>query len=155
MYFAEYSYDTKVVILDNLQFMMPMSRSSGRPINSNFDKFEQQDAVIAKLRQFATEKGVLVFLVIHPRKEDENTMLSLSSIYGSGKATQEADTVLIIQKVDGETFIDVKKNRHDGSLGKVKLKFDQPTKLFHEVAGSNMNKYKPNSTSATTNYSKT
>ena len=38
-----------------------------------------------------------VILVVHPRKEDETASLSRASVFGSAKATQEADLVLILQ----------------------------------------------------------
>ena len=34
---------------------------------------------------------------MHPRKEDESKPLQTSSIFGTAKATQEADNVLILQ----------------------------------------------------------
>ena len=40
---------------------------------------------------------VNIILVIHPRKENDQMPLSISSIFGTAKATQEADLVLIIQ----------------------------------------------------------
>lgn len=56
-----------------------------------------QDMALDKFRKFATEKNVHVTLVIHPRKEDEGHKLTTSSIFGSAKATQEADLVVILQ----------------------------------------------------------
>lgn len=56
-----------------------------------------QDVALDKFRKFATEKNVHVTLVIHPRKEDEGHKLTTSSIFGSAKATQEADLVVILQ----------------------------------------------------------
>lgn len=56
-----------------------------------------QDVALDKFRKFATEKNVHITLVIHPRKEDEGHKLTLSSIFGSAKATQEADLVVILQ----------------------------------------------------------
>lgn len=50
-----------------------------------------------KFRKFATERNVHIALVIHPRKEDEGHKLTTSSIFGSAKATQEADLVIILQ----------------------------------------------------------
>lgn len=41
-----------------------------------------------------------MILVIHPRKEDEGVALSLASVSGTSKATQEADLVMILQKVN-------------------------------------------------------
>jgi twinkle protein len=54
---------------------------------------------------------------VHPRKEDEGAKLGISSFYGSAKATQEADTVLILQSDGNKKFLDVKKNRYDGTIG--------------------------------------
>ncbi|CAM9478185.1 unnamed protein product [Choristocarpus tenellus] len=83
-----------------------------------------QDSALDKFRKFATEKNVHVTLVIHPRKEDENHKLTTSSIFGSAKATQEADLVLILQSQNGRKSLDVKKNRFDGAVGEVGLYFD-------------------------------
>lgn len=38
-----------------------------------------------------------VTIIIHPRKERSDGELTTSSIFGSAKASQEADNVLIIQ----------------------------------------------------------
>ena len=47
-------------------------------------------------RRFATAHNCHVTLVIHPRKESEES-LSANSIFGGAKATQEADNVILIQ----------------------------------------------------------
>jgi twinkle protein len=96
------------------------------------DRFEQQDVAIERFRRFASEKNIHITLVVHPRKEDEGIRLGLSSIFGSAKATQEADLVTILQN-DGEVkYLDVRKNRYDGELGIVPLSFSQHTSAFYE-----------------------
>ena len=60
-------------------------------------------------------------IVVHPRKEDEGVRLGLSSIFGSAKATQEADAVIILQNDGIVKYLDVRKNRFDGDLGVVPL----------------------------------
>ena len=130
MDFAVYKYDVEHIVIDNLQFMMP--RNYERK-SINFDKFEAQDTVIDRFRKFATEKQVNVILVIHPRKEEETTRLSLASVFGTGKATQEADMVMILQRLNGGTAIEVKKNRYDGELGSVPLEFSRATQSYFEV----------------------
>ncbi len=94
MDYAVYVNDVEHIILDNMQFMI--SRDLGKS-SSSFDKFDIQDVAVAKFRKFATARNVHITLVVHPRKEDEGAKLGISSIYGSAKATQEADTVLILQ----------------------------------------------------------
>ena len=128
MEYAVYAHDVQHILLDNVQFMMA---GQGR----GFDKFERQDAALDKFRKFASQKNIHVTLVIHPRKEQEDADLSLSSVFGTAKATQEADNVLILQRVKGAARLDVRKNRFDGTLGAIPLYFDPDAvslKEFHE-----------------------
>ena len=73
-------------------------------------------------------------LVIHPRKEDEDR-LTVNSIFGGAKATQEADNVLLLQEEEvtekvKRKFIQVAKNRYSGDLGIVPLFFNRATTSF-------------------------
>ena len=131
MEYAVYVNDVEHIILDNMQFMISRSSTSR---SSTFDKFDVQDMAIEKFRKFATEKNVHISLVVHPRKEQEASTLSMSSIYGSAKATQEADTVLILQYDGRRKWIDVKKNRFTGDLGHVSLYFDRQSNRYSEDA---------------------
>lgn len=116
-----YVNDVEHIILDNMQFMVSRKDRKG-----SFDKFDVQDIAIEKFRRFATERNVHITLVVHPRKEAEHESLSLASIYGSAKATQEADTVLILQaNGPDKKWIEVKKNRFNGDLGRCDLYFDR------------------------------
>jgi twinkle protein len=92
MDYAVYVHDVEHIILDNLQFML-----AGQYSANNSNKFDLQDKAIDAFRAFATNKNVHITLVIHPRKEAENVALGVSSVFGSAKATQEADNVIIIQ----------------------------------------------------------
>lgn len=119
------------IILDNLQFML-----SGQYSNGSFDKFDLTDRTVAALRNFATNKNVHITLVIHPRKEMDDTPLGLASVSGTAKATQEADNVIILQKIGDSRYIDVKKNRFDGLIGSVPIKFDSNARLILEAASN-------------------
>ncbi|XP_076107139.1 twinkle mtDNA helicase-like [Mytilus galloprovincialis] len=128
---AVYIHDTQHIIVDNLQFMM------GSDMDVT-DKFSKQNLVYAAFRRFASEHNVHLTLVIHPRKENEDTELTTASIFGSAKATQEADNVILLQtsktKRGGKKYIEVTKNRFDGELGNISLKFD-PEDLTLSNAG--------------------
>lgn len=96
----------------------------------HMDRFWKQDEIVAAFRTFATRKNCHVSLVIHPRKEREEEDLTTNSIFGSAKATQEADNVLIIQdkrlvSVKGKKYLQVAKNRYSGDLGIMILDFDK------------------------------
>ena len=135
MEYAVYVNDVQHIFLDNMQFMITRSSSSKGSYNPNFDKFDTQDVAIEKFRKFATEHNIHITLVVHPRKEDESQQLNISSFYGSAKATQEADTVLILQSCDNgrRRYIDVKKNRFDGTLGMSPLYFQPKTGRYSET----------------------
>ncbi|CAH0476726.1 unnamed protein product [Peronospora belbahrii] len=131
MEYAVYAFDVQHILLDNVQFMM-----AGQ--GHGFDKFERQDMALDKFRKFASAKNVHLTLVIHPRKEQEDQDLTLSSVFGTAKATQEADNVLILQRTYGESKLDIRKNRFDGTLGSIPLKFDPDSASLREVGREGM-----------------
>ncbi|KAK0137716.1 Twinkle protein, mitochondrial [Merluccius polli] len=115
MQHAAYLYDINHVVIDNLQFMMGQE-------NLSVDKFAVQDHIIGAFRKFATNSSCHVTLVIHPRKEEDDRELQTASIFGSAKASQEADNVLILQEkklvsCSGRRSLQVTKNRFDGDVG--------------------------------------
>ena len=89
---AVYVHDIAHVIVDNLQFMLGVDSS-----NLATDRYLKQDQVISSFRKFATHMNCHVTLVIHPRKERDADDLTVASIFGSAKVSQEADNILILQ----------------------------------------------------------
>ncbi|CAG06554.1 unnamed protein product, partial [Tetraodon nigroviridis] len=138
MQHAVYMYDINHVIIDNLQFMMGQE-------NLSVDKFAVQDHIIGAFRKFATSSSCHVTLIIHPRKEEDDRELQMASIFGSAKASQEADNVLILQEkklvtCPGRRSLQVTKNRFDGDVGifpldfiKSSLTFSSPVKGKHKL----------------------
>ncbi|XP_037547147.1 twinkle protein, mitochondrial [Nematolebias whitei] len=138
MQHAVYLYDINHVVIDNLQFMMGQEHLS-------VDKFAVQDHIIGVFRKFATNSCCHVTLIIHPRKEEDDRELQTASIFGSAKASQEADNVLILQEkklvtCPGRRSLQVTKNRFDGDVGifpldfiKSSLTFSTPLKGKHKL----------------------
>jgi len=124
--YAIYAYDIGHIIIDNLQFLL-----SGQ--GKGFERFDLQDEAIFKLRNLATTKNVHVTLVIHPKKVDDTQDLTISSVFGSAKATQEADNIIILQNRPKYRLVDIKKNRFDGDVGKIPLGFERDSKRFFEL----------------------
>ncbi len=85
-------HDVRHIIIDNLQFMV-----GNQSTHNKMDKYAYQDFVISSFRRFATDFDCHVTVVIHPRKEESDQLLKMSSIFGSAKATQEADNIFILQ----------------------------------------------------------
>lgn len=127
MEYAVYVYDVEHIILDNLQFIL-----SGQTSNQ-FDRFDLQDKAFEKFRRFATKYNVHVSLVVHPRKEDEDSQLSTASVFGSAKVTQEADNIIILQRGLQYKYLEVTKNRFDGDLGKVAVDYHKSSNRFTQL----------------------
>ncbi|XP_051530042.1 twinkle mtDNA helicase-like [Myxocyprinus asiaticus] len=128
MQHAVYLYDISHVIIDNLQFMMGQE-------NLSLDKFAVQDHIIGAFRKFATHSSCHVTLIIHPRKEEDDKELQTASIFGTAKASQEADNVLILQEkklvtCPGRRSLQVAKNRFDGDVGIFPLEFNKASLTF-------------------------
>jgi twinkle protein len=125
MEYAHYVHDCSHVLLDNLQFM---TSGQGR----GFDRFEVMDSAVDKLRRFSTFNNVHVSLVVHPRKENDDQSIQTASVFGTGKATQEADNLVVLQRTANGPLIDVRKNRFDGTLGTLNLRFNESSRMFEE-----------------------
>ncbi|VDL96416.1 unnamed protein product [Schistocephalus solidus] len=135
------------VILDNLQFMM------GAAGNRLEEKFQRQDRFVERLRGFATDTGSHLTVVVHPRKVDDGNLLTISSLYGGGKISQEADNIFLLQEEVGtavpKKYIQaschfiiftfyltsvIVKNRYDGTVGKFDLHFNRERMSFKPVS---------------------
>lgn len=138
MDYAVYAYDVGHIVIDNLQFML-----SGQA--AGYAKFDLMDSVISKFRSFATDKNVHITTVIHPKKTEEETDLNISSVFGSAKATQEADNIFVLQNRHKYRLLDIRKNRFDGELGRVGLGFDKSTSNFFELTGAEITELRNNS----------
>ncbi|KXN72555.1 P-loop containing nucleoside triphosphate hydrolase protein [Conidiobolus coronatus NRRL 28638] len=135
MQHAVEAYDVQHFIIDNLQFM-----TSG--LGKGFEKWDIQDNALTQFRQFATNYNVHVTLVVHPKKDDRG-FLDINSVFGSAKVTQEADNVIFIQNGPNKLrFIDVKKNRFDGTVGMVPLKFDPESNRILQLNEEELNELK-------------
>lgn len=131
------------ILIDNIQFMIGNQALSTSSNSNKFDRFQYQDLVIGECRKLATKYNCHMTLVIHPRKEQFNEDLSNMSVFGGGKATQEADNIMILQMkwIDANKYLktlQITKNRFDGDLGSFQLKFDKHHKGFGEL-GTRLN----------------
>jgi len=127
MDYAVYVYDVEHIVLDNLQFML-------QPSGKGFERFDQLDTAVSKFRKFATTRNVHITLIIHPRKEDDNQPLTINSVFGTAKATQEADNVIIMQRGKYYRFIEVVKNRFSGDLGTIPYHYDTQSSHYIELS---------------------
>ena len=130
--------DISILCLDNLQFMLS-DQAMG------VHKFDLQDRVISKLRLLATKYNVHIFLVVHPKKVEDDTKLTSGSIYGTSKVTQEADNVFILQKssdgVPNYRKLELVKNRYNGITGSTHLAFNPKSRRYIELYSKEIDPY--------------
>ena len=62
----------------------------------------------------------------------------MGSIFGTAKISQEADSIMILQKNNLQNYrqLQVKKNRFDGEVGEVSLLFNPDNKRYFEITPS-------------------
>uniref|UniRef100_A0A0N5BRQ8 SF4 helicase domain-containing protein n=1 Tax=Strongyloides papillosus TaxID=174720 RepID=A0A0N5BRQ8_STREA len=108
------------LVIDNLQFLIGLSTLNNER-STSMDKFNLQDRFIGLLRRLATDCGIHVTLVVHPRKIPGEAKVELQDVGGSGKITQEADNVIAIIRKTHPTdpaivkkFLVILKNRYGG-----------------------------------------
>ena len=116
--YSVYAHDVEHVIIDNLQFMTSTLHAS----SATDDRFLVMDRAIAAFRRCASDLNINITVVVHPRKENDGGALQTASIYGSAKASQEADNVLILQRSD-QLQMQITKNRFSGTVGILPLSF--------------------------------
>ena len=131
MEYANYVHDCSYVLVDNLQFM-----SYAQGAGSLADRMEVMDHAVAQLRDFSTSRKAHVVVVVHPRKVNDGENIQLASVFGSAKATQDADNVVVLQRGENSRILEVLKNRFDGKLGTVDLRFDSKRFLYYQLSGS-------------------
>lgn len=105
---------------------------------------EMQGKFIAQLKDFAKQRNVCVLVVTHVTKE--RNAFDKKSIKGSGKVTDLADTVLLIEKKDTkddfgkiiktESKIHIAKNRFFGMLAEIKTGFNYRTKRIFDLSNA-------------------
>ena len=86
-------YATKIIFIDNIDFLMP----SGIKYGDNETAIYKN--VAKELKSLAIELNVIIFLVAHITKIDEEKEPTLKDIYGSSGIFKLADAVLFIWRI--------------------------------------------------------
>jgi replicative DNA helicase len=118
-------YDTKVVFIDQLDFIVPFLG-------------DNHHLAIAKtmreLKGLAKKWNVVIFIICHLAKVKMDTQPTMEDLRGSSSISQEADTVMLLwreaKREDGQMVItdnvnvSVQANRRFGKTGNVKMIYD-------------------------------
>ncbi|KAA8496678.1 Twinkle protein, mitochondrial [Porphyridium purpureum] len=121
----------KHMVLDNLQFI-------AGEVGVGNKKFDCMDDLVRNLRDFADEYDLHVTLIAHPRKENARK-LTIQSLFGSGKLSQESDNVIALQLPDRAEsrqtrLVQILKQREGGNLVETKVVYNPRTCLYEEIS---------------------
>jgi len=119
-------YNTKVVFIDQLDFIVPMSRD---------DHSLRIGQAMRELKAIAKKWNILIFLICHLTKTKMDDQPTLENLKGSSSIGQEADTVILLwremKKENGQVIISdnvnlsVQANRRTGKTGNVKMVYEK------------------------------
>jgi replicative DNA helicase len=114
-----------VIIIDHLHFLVDMFRIKNPSLEIG--------ACVRRLKRLAVEQGFIIFLLCHIHKIPEGTKASHHHIRDSSFVPQEADTILMIQRIASE---DGRKNRATVTVDKCRATgvFDETVNV-HRVGG--------------------
>jgi len=87
----EVKHAGRVIIIDHLHFLLEFFKSGNPSLEIG--------RLVRKLKRLAVDNGYVVFLIAHIGKIAEGTKAALRHIRDSSFVSQEADTVLMIQRV--------------------------------------------------------
>jgi twinkle protein len=142
-------YGIEIFVIDSLM-KIKLSADNNR-------LYGEQKNFVNRLADFVREYKCHIHLVAHPRKAKTDEYESdKTDVAGSGDITNIADNVFLVYRYSKEqidkrknqgkepydSFLEVKKNREHGELGKVGLYFNKDYKTFEtEVGGKPLNNF--------------
>ena len=123
-------YDCRVFLVDNLMTVRACKRES--------DYYQAQADFCIRLRKFAERLGVIVHLVVHPRKTGGKAVTDNDEIGGLGTITNIACACFVMRRMDEDeareydcdAVLSCTKNRAYGQLGDVALRFISRSRRF-------------------------
>lgn len=119
-------YDTKVVVIDQLDFIIPYSGDN---------RADRIGTVMQDLKKMAKKWNVCIFLICHLSKTRMDTEPTMEELRGSSSIGQTADTVIMLWRemrresgkvvITSNTNVSIQANRRVGTTGNVEMIFDK------------------------------
>lgn len=100
IYHAHRTRGVKIALCDNWQFMLDIK--SGRDLNFESDKALHEVVVFTK------QVPVHIFMVMHPKKTDDERVNSIFDIKGSSTSMQEAHNIWLFNRLKNDSDIPAK-----------------------------------------------
>ncbi len=123
-------YNCRVFLVDNLMTVRTCKRDS--------DFYQMQADFTIRLRKLAERLGVIIHLVVHPRKTQKGGVTDSDDVGGLGTITNIACAVFSVKRLDDsdraelqcDAILSCMKNRAYGEHGDVRLDFKSRSRRF-------------------------
>lgn len=93
---AKKEKNIKAVFIDHLGFLSPEIKEGDRNMSQNYSAYLTQ--ACRSLKTIALEENIIVFLMAHIVKKNEDTEPTTNDLKDSSGIAQEADTVIMVQR---------------------------------------------------------
>jgi replicative DNA helicase len=116
------SLGTKVVFIDHLDYVVPFV--------VGYNRADIIGETMRRLKTLAIQYNYIIFLLAHVQKISDDKDPEISSIRSSSYIGQESDTILYTKRIidfekeANDTELYVLKNRRKGSVGMIKMVYD-------------------------------
>lgn len=116
-------YDVRVIMIDNLQRFVRGENNYTRVVSDT----------VSKLKDLAADLDITVLLIAHVNKGDATRkVLTKRDLKDSSTIYQDADKVLILQKIREELYLTIEKNRMGEDDINIAFQFDADIGKFRE-----------------------
>jgi len=131
---SKVKYKTKIVFIDHLHFLVPLKAYINQSILIG--------SIMREIKKIAIRHRIIIFVVAHTAKIKQDEHPDLANIRDSSFIAQESDKVFYIRRCgeseNGEirfnekTNVYILKNRLNGNVNTLKMRFNFHTKLLDE-----------------------
>lgn len=128
---SKLKHDTRIVFIDHLHFLIQMQSRANLSLSIG--------VLMRTLKSVAKKHNLVIFLVAHTTKTNQDRELEMGDLRDSGMIAAEADTVLMVWRTKtaeapNASVLKVVKNRRCGTLGKIEM-FKAPDGFLQESYG--------------------
>jgi len=123
---AKLKYDTRIVMIDHLHFVVDIARMKHPSLEIG--------TVVRQLKIMAIKHNVIIFLVAHSQKIRAGEEPSIDTVRDSSLIVQDSDMVLVIWRTEEENgaCLSVEKCRRTGAFKKV-IKLEKRDGFLREI----------------------
>ena len=128
---SKIKFDTRIIFIDHLHFLIDLARAGHPSLEIG--------TIVRTLKLMAIKHNIVIFLIAHTSMPKGNKVPDIGSLRDSSFITQEADSVMVIQRrmldnqsYGSEAYLYILKHRREGIM-RERIKLYYKDLNFYEV----------------------